>query len=161
MVSRGRRAARARLPRGADESILPLASVLTPNLAESRALAGHGANAEPVALAAEIRELGPAAVIVTGGHAGGTDVLDDGSGAPLLVPGVMHPGGAAHGSGCTHSSSLAALLALGVELREASMEARAIAADAIGHGLREIGSGPGPVDVLGIAATASARRPGG
>jgi len=140
------------------ESILPLASVLTPNLGEARALAGLGADAEPAALAAAIRELGPAAVIVTGGHDDGTDVLDDGSGEALLVPGVMHPGGAAHGSGCTQSSALTALLALGFGLREATAEARAIAAEAIGQGLREVGSGPGPVDVLGVAAAASGRR---
>jgi hydroxymethylpyrimidine/phosphomethylpyrimidine kinase len=64
----------------------------------------------------------------------------------------MHPDGAAHGSGCTHSSSLAALLALGHPLREAAVLARRLAGDAIGRGLRDVGEGPGPVDAIGIGA---------
>jgi hydroxymethylpyrimidine/phosphomethylpyrimidine kinase len=72
----------------------------------------------------------------------------------------MHPDGAAHGSGCTHSSTLAALLALGVPLREAAVDARAIAAEAIRNGLRGVGAGPGPVDVLDVRAD-SVRRRGG
>ncbi len=91
-------------------------------------------------------------MIVTGGHGAGVDVLDDGAGEPLEIAGEMHPDGAAHGSGCTHSSTLAALLASGWELRDAAVEARAVAGKAIGQGLREIGSGPGPVDVLGTKA---------
>lgn len=133
-------------------SILPLATVLTPNLPEARALAGLDAEASAAELAAAIRALGPRAVIVTGGHASGADVLDDGSGQTLELPGEMHPDGAAHGSGCTHSSALAGLLALGYPLREAAERARAIAGQAIAQGLRSIGSGPGPVDVLGVAA---------
>lgn len=137
-------------------SILPLASVLTPNLPEARRLAGEesadGRGGEAVALAAAIRALGPAAVIVTGGHADGTDVLDDGAGEPLLIPGPVHPDGSAHGSGCTQSAALAGLLARGVALREAAVVARAIAAEAIGNGLRDLGAGPGPVDVLDVGS---------
>ena len=87
-------------------------------------------------------------MIVTGGHADGADLLDDGAGQ-LSIPGPMHPDGAAHGSGCTHSSSLAALLALGFPLREAAVEARRLAGEAIASGLRDVGDGPGPVDALG------------
>lgn len=133
-------------------SVLPLATVLTPNLPEARALAGAGDEASAAELATAIRALGPAAVIVTGGHASGADVLADGSGEPLELPGEMHPDGAAHGSGCTHSSSLAALLALGHPLRQAAALAREIAGRSIANGLRSIGSGPGPVDALGVAA---------
>ena len=133
-------------------SILPLSTVLTPNLPEARALVGAGPEASAAELAAAIRALGPAAVIVTGGHASGADVLDDGMGEPLELAGEMHPDGAAHGSGCTHSSSLAALLALGHPLREAAAMAREIAGQAIANGLRTIGKGPGPVDALGVAA---------
>lgn len=139
-------------------SILPLASVITPNLPEARNLAAidrETVSAEELATA--IRGMGPAAVIVTGGHADGIDVLDDGVGEPLRIPGEMHPAGAAHGSGCTHSSTLAALLALGVPLREAAVEARSIAAAAVGSGLRSVGAGPGPVDALGVAARAAER----
>ena len=137
-------------------SILPLATVLTPNLPEARALAGAGEEVSAAELAAFIRALGPAAVIVTGGHASGADVLDDGSGEPLELSGEMHPDGAAHGSGCTHSSSLAAMLALGHPLREAAALAREMAGQAIANGLRSIGSGPGPVDALGVAAKSHA-----
>lgn len=135
------------------ELILPLADVLTPNLPEARRLAGLGddADAGPAELAAAVRALGPAAVVVTGGHADGTDLLDDGSGEPLLIAGTMHPDGAAHGSGCTQSSSIAALLALGYELREAVAIARRLAGDAIGRGLRGVGSGAGPVDAIDLA----------
>jgi hydroxymethylpyrimidine/phosphomethylpyrimidine kinase len=141
-------------------SILPLATVLTPNLPEARALAGAGPEASAAELAAAIRALGPAAVIVTGGHASGADVLDDGAGEPLELSGEMHPEGAAHGSGCTHSSSLAALLALGHPLREAAAMARDIAGQAIANGLRSVGSGPGPVDALGVASKPRPRSEG-
>jgi hydroxymethylpyrimidine/phosphomethylpyrimidine kinase len=134
--------------------ILPLASVVTPNLPEARVLADMGEGASPGELAAAIRRLGPAAVIVTGGHAEGTDLLDDGS-AQFPIPGPVHPDGAAHGSGCTHSSTLAALLACGLSLREAAVMARDRAGDAVARGLRDVGRGPGPVDVLGIGS----RRP--
>ena len=134
--------------------LLPLASVLTPNLPEARVLAGVDEGATVAELAASIRALGPAAVIVTGGHADGADLLDDGSGQ-LSIPGPIHPDGAAHGSGCTHSSSLAALLALGFPLRAAAIEARRLVGAAIERGLRDVGAGPGPVDALDLAA----RRP--
>ena len=61
-------------------------------------LAGADEGATVAELAAAIRALGPAAVIVTGGHADGADLLDDGGGQ-LSIPGPMHPDGAAHGSG--------------------------------------------------------------
>jgi hydroxymethylpyrimidine/phosphomethylpyrimidine kinase len=132
------------------ERILPRAAVVTPNLPEARVLAGAGEGANPPELAAAIRRLGSAAVIVTGGHGDGTDLLDDG-GEPLPIPGAVHPVGAAHGSGCTHSSTLAALLALGFPLREAAVEARRRAGEAVAAGLRDVGAGAGPVDALAIA----------
>jgi len=135
------------------ERLLPLATVVTPNLAEAQVLAGREGEepADQVELAAAVRALGPSAVIVTGGHTSrGADLLDDGSGAPFWIEGDLHPDGAAHGSGCTHSSTLAAQLALGRGLREAATIARAVAAGAVAAGLREIGAGPGPVDVLNI-----------
>ena len=134
--------------------ILPRATVVTPNVPEARTLAAAGEDASAIELAAAIRRLGPAAVIVTGGHAEGTDLLDDG-GDPFPIPGPVHPAGAAHGSGCTHSSTLAALLAIGLPLRDAAVEARVRAAAAVAAGLRDLGAGAGPVDALGIAG----RRP--
>ena len=68
-----------------------------------------------------------------------------------LLPGERHPDGAAHGSGCTHSSALAAHLALGFTPLEAARAARRIASEAVRDGHREIGRGAGPVNVLGVA----------
>lgn len=131
--------------------ILPLAAVVTPNIPEARVLTDLGREASSAELAAAVRALGPAAVIVTGGHGEeGADLLDDGEGEPLAISGPIHPDGAAHGSGCTHSSTLAALLALGIPLREAAERARAIAGDAVRDGLRDVGEGAGPVDVIGL-----------
>ena len=89
-------------------------------------------------------------MIVTGGHADGTDMLFDGDGT-TTIPGDLHRDGAAHGSGCTHSSTLAGLLAVGMPLRGAAIEARRIAGEAIARGLRDVGAGAGPVDAIGIA----------
>jgi hydroxymethylpyrimidine/phosphomethylpyrimidine kinase len=141
------------------ESILPRATVSTPNLLEARELAGLGESASPEELGATILGLGPRAVIVTGGHTDdGADVLVDDSGS-LRIEGPRYPEGASHGSGCTHSSALAAFLARGEELADAARWAREVAAEAVGHGLHDLGGGPGPVDVFGIAR--GAPRPGG
>jgi hydroxymethylpyrimidine/phosphomethylpyrimidine kinase len=135
------------------ERILPGATVATPNLLEARELAGLGEGASPQDLGRAILALGPTAVIVTGGHAEeGADVLVDDSGS-LRIDGPRYPDGASHGSGCTHSSALAAFLARGSELADAARWAREIAAEAVGHGLRDLGAGPGPVDVFGIVRT--------
>lgn len=133
------------------ERILPRASVVTPNLLEARELTGRGRDVPAEELGREILGLGPRAVIVTGGHTEeGADVLVDDDGA-VRIEGPRYAEGAAHGSGCTHSSALAALLARGMELHDAARWAREIAAEAVGHGLRGIGAGPGPVDVLRVA----------
>jgi hydroxymethylpyrimidine/phosphomethylpyrimidine kinase len=135
------------------ERILPRADVATPNLLEARELAGLGDAAPPEELGRAILALGPSAVIVTGGHTeDGADVLVDDTGS-LRIDGPRYPDGASHGSGCTQSSALAAFLARGSELADAARWAREIAAEAVGHGLGELGAGPGPVDVFGIART--------
>ena len=67
-------------------------------------------------------------------------------------PGARHPDGAAHGSGCTHSAVLAAALALGQTPLEAARTARRLAGEAVGQGLRDVGAGAGPVDIVGLAA---------
>jgi hydroxymethylpyrimidine/phosphomethylpyrimidine kinase len=101
-------------------------------------------------LAWAVRAAGANDVVVTGGHRDeATDVLLAGD-RVHEIPGVRHPDGAAHGSGCTHSSSLAAHLARGFSLLEAARAARAIAADAVLHGHRDLGAGAGPVNVLGV-----------
>ena len=73
------------------------------------------------------------------------------------IPGERHPDGAAHGSGCTHSSALAAQLALGLEPLEAAQRAKAIASEAVAAGLTGLGAGAGPVDVFGLAGRAAVR----
>jgi hydroxymethylpyrimidine/phosphomethylpyrimidine kinase len=127
------------------------ATVVTPNLPEARILADAGEDAEPEELAQAIWGLGPKVVIVTGGHRElATDVFYDGHDA-IEISGERHPDGAAHGSGCTHSSALAAYLAHGLPPLEAARLAKDTASGAIRDGLRDIGEGPGPVDALGIA----------
>jgi hydroxymethylpyrimidine/phosphomethylpyrimidine kinase len=139
------------------ERVLPRANVVTPNLPEARELAGLGSGASPEQLAEAIHGLGPAAVIVTGGHSGdGADVLFDGSGT-LRIEGPRYPEGASHGSGCTHSSALAAFLARGTDLADAARWAREIAAEAVGNGLRDLGAGTGPVDVFGLSRRRAGR----
>jgi hydroxymethylpyrimidine/phosphomethylpyrimidine kinase len=134
------------------ERIVPRATVVTPNAAEARELTGLAEDASPEDLVRAVHGLGPKVAVVTGGHLDGADRYFDGE---LLeaIEGPRHPGGAAHGSGCTHSSALAARLALGDSPLEAARTARRIAAEAVANGLREIGSGAGPVDVLGIIDT--------
>jgi hydroxymethylpyrimidine/phosphomethylpyrimidine kinase len=131
--------------------ILPRATVVTPNLMEARVLAGdRAAELDGEALARAVHALGPKAVVVTGGHRdAANDLLFDGA-TLLELPGERHPDGAAHGSGCTHSSSLAARLALGDAVPEAARYARAAAGRAVRDGLRELGAGAGPVDVIGL-----------
>jgi hydroxymethylpyrimidine/phosphomethylpyrimidine kinase len=132
------------------ELLLPRATVITPNVPEARVLA-EAPDAEPEALVRALHRLGPRVVVVTGGHREpATDVLFDGE-ALHELPGERHPDGAAHGSGCTHSSALAAHLALGSSPLEAARAARSVASAAVRDGLRAIGAGAGPVDALGSA----------
>jgi hydroxymethylpyrimidine/phosphomethylpyrimidine kinase len=132
------------------ERLLPLTAVATPNIPEARELTGLGEGATQEELARAVVALGPQAVVVTGGHSAElVDLFFDGE-RLVEIPGERHPDGAAHGSGCTHSSALTALLAHGLEPLEAARRARVIASEAVGNGLREIGAGPGPVDALGI-----------
>jgi hydroxymethylpyrimidine/phosphomethylpyrimidine kinase len=136
--------------------LLPRATVATPNVPEARALAGAGLeDAEPEELARAVAALGPRFVVITGGHREeATDLFFDGERVEA-IPGERHADGAAHGSGCTHASALAAHLALGWEPLGAARRARAIAGEAVRRGLRGIGSGPGPVDALDVAARAA------
>ncbi len=130
--------------------LLPRATVVTPNLHEARVLAGAGESADGEELVRAVHALGRGAVVITGGHREeATDLFFDGD-ELVAIPGERHPDGAAHGSGCTHSSALAAHLALGFEPLGAARRAKAIAAEAVRDGLREIGSGAGPVDVFAL-----------
>lgn len=134
--------------------LLPRATVVTPNLPEARVLAGS--DLEPEALARAVHALGPQVAVVTGGHRDAVvDLLFDGD-KLVALPGRRHRAGAAHGSGCTHSSVLAARLAWGDDPIAAARAARALAGEAVRDGLRGLGHGPGPVDVLGVSRTGAA-----
>ena len=101
-------------------------------------------------LARAIRALGPEVVVVTGGHREqAIDTFFDGHNL-VEIPGPRHPDGAAHGSGCTHSSVLAARLAWGDDPLEAARVAKAMAARAVADGIATLGAGAGPVNVLGL-----------
>ncbi|TML46713.1 MAG: bifunctional hydroxymethylpyrimidine kinase/phosphomethylpyrimidine kinase [Actinobacteria bacterium] len=156
------------------ERLLPLATVVTPNLAEAQVLAGvkqqtvtrfdragRAKEADGPAvfdkqqtvtkseLAERIHALGAAAVIVTGGHGEPVDHFFDGR-EHVEIPIERHDAGATHGAGCTHSATLCAGLARGLSLTEAAENAARVAGDAVAHGLAEIGEGDGPVDVLNL-----------
>jgi hydroxymethylpyrimidine/phosphomethylpyrimidine kinase len=133
------------------ERLLPLATLVTPNLPEASALL----DLEPardeagmIQMAAALRELGPEAVLVKGGHLEGAqsiDVLDDG-GEPqvLIAPRIATSN--THGTGDTLSSAIAALLARGHALPDAVREAKAYLTEALrtSDQLR-VGHGHGPV----------------
>jgi hydroxymethylpyrimidine/phosphomethylpyrimidine kinase len=149
------------------ELLLPRVTVVTPNVPEARALLaadrGRTGPADvrvradddvtalgPDALARAVHALGSDVVVLTGGHrAQAIDVFFDGE-QLIELAGERHPNGAAHGSGCTHSSVLAARLAWGDAPLQAARVAKELASRAVRDGLAEIGAGPGPVDVLPI-----------
>jgi hydroxymethylpyrimidine kinase/phosphomethylpyrimidine kinase len=132
------------------DRLFPLATVVTPNLAEAEALTrSEGSRRE---LAERLCELGAPAALVTGGHGGApVDHLYDGR-EHVEIPVERHARAATHGAGCTHSATLAALLARGFALDDAARGAAAAAGRAVAQGLVEVGSGEGPVDVLGVQA---------
>jgi hydroxymethylpyrimidine/phosphomethylpyrimidine kinase len=138
------------------EKLLPLVTIATPNIPEARVLSGLGEDASQEDLARAVQTLGPDAVVVTGGHSAAlVDLFFDGD-EPVEIPGERHPGEAAHGSGCTHSSAIAAFLARGAEPLQAAAAARQLASLAVGAGLDSLGKGAGPVDVFDLAARARA-----
>jgi hydroxymethylpyrimidine/phosphomethylpyrimidine kinase len=130
--------------------LFPLATVVTPNVLEARALtASEAPRAE---LAEALVGLGAPAALVTGGHGEEpVDHLFDGK-EHHEIPFARHDVAATHGAGCTHSATLAALLARGFSLVDAARGAAAAASRAVAQGHVEIGGGDGPVDVLGVLA---------
>jgi hydroxymethylpyrimidine/phosphomethylpyrimidine kinase len=132
------------------ERLFPLATVVTPNVPEARALTSS--EAQPDRLAEALVALGAPAALVTGGHAEKPlDHLFDGS-EHHEIPFERRGVAATHGAGCTHSATLAALLARGLSLLDAARGAAAAASRAVADGLVELGAGEGPVDVLGVLA---------
>ncbi len=129
--------------------LFPLATVVTPNLMEAKALTGLG-DVSRAELAERLHELGAPAALVTGGHGDtAVDHLFDGV-THTEIPVERHAVAATHGAGCTHSATLAALLARGDSLVDAARGAAIAAARAVEQGLVDLGAGEGPVDVLGV-----------
>jgi hydroxymethylpyrimidine/phosphomethylpyrimidine kinase len=117
--------------------LLPLADLVTPNLAEAAALTG-----EPVTdLSGMLRaarilvdQRGARAALITGGHLKGetvVDVLYDGTGAPTAYRAQRIATRHLHGTGCTLSAAIVARLALGESMAAAVREARAYVRRAI------------------------------
>jgi hydroxymethylpyrimidine/phosphomethylpyrimidine kinase len=129
--------------------LFPRALVVTPNIPEAEALTGLSIRSTEHAreAARAIHALGPTAVVVTGGHGSGSNLVD------VLFDGrVFHQFSTprldttcTHGTGCTFASAVAAYLALGRSIVDAAAQAQAYVAGAIRHGPR-IGHGQGPLD---------------
>ena len=128
------------------QRILPLADLLTPNIPEAEIMTGIQIStpADMEDAAKRIASLGPAAVLLKGGHAAGDadDVLYDGK-QFLHFHAERIQTKNTHGTGCTYSSAIGASLALGLPLADAVARAKEYVTTAIRHAL-ELGSGHGP-----------------
>ena len=128
--------------------LLPLATVLTPNLLEAELLTGSQITDEAgMRRAAEtLSSLGPRWVLVKGGHLPGNpvDLLFDGS-EVTRFPGQRIASRHTHGTGCTLASAIASFLALGRQVPAAVEAAKEYVTGAIGAGF-PLGAGIGPVD---------------
>jgi hydroxymethylpyrimidine/phosphomethylpyrimidine kinase len=134
------------------DRILPLATLVTPNLPEAAGLAGFGVSSRDLMqdAAETILAMGPRAVLVKGGHLEGATHADD-----LFFDGERMEWISAeridtphtHGTGCTLSSAIVAHLARGAELTDAVRAGKAFVTEAIRNAL-ELGDGIGPVDQI-------------
>ncbi|MEN3202268.1 MAG: bifunctional hydroxymethylpyrimidine kinase/phosphomethylpyrimidine kinase [Atribacterota bacterium] len=142
--------------------LLPLAFLVTPNLEEASVLAGFSVRSlgDMERAARKIWERGPRYVLVKGGHLPGeevTDVLFDGkrfayfSGPRIVTPHT-------HGTGCTYSAAICALLALGYEVEEAVARAKEYMTVVITHAL-PLGHGFGPTNHLAPLFLKAGRNP--
>ncbi len=130
------------------KDLLPLATIVTPNIPEAEVLAGRQiaspAHAQEAAKA--IRALGPQTVIIKGGHLEGPPVdlvLHDGQFTP--IESVRIESSSTHGTGCTFSAAIAAFLAHGIETLEAIRLAKLYVENGIRNAQR-LGEGHGPLN---------------
>jgi hydroxymethylpyrimidine/phosphomethylpyrimidine kinase len=142
------------------DRLLPLATVITPNLSEAELLTRMKITDETQMLAAArlINSMGPQWVLVKGGHLPGraVDLLYDGARVHRF-PAERIPSIHTHGTGCTLASAIASRLALGDDVPSAVSAAKEYVTGAIAGGF-PLGSGIGPVDHgwrLGTRAAAS------
>lgn len=127
--------------------LLPLATVVTPNIPEAEVLTGKTIETieEMEHAAKEIAALGPKAVLVKGGHrvADATDVLYDGA-TFHHFPGKRVDSTSTHGTGCSLSSAIASNLAKGMTLTDAVREGKQYVFTGI-QMAEPIGKGHGPI----------------
>lgn len=139
--SSGKKLARRNVPKLLKEKIVPLCQVITPNIHEASVLSGLKIRShEDMKKAAIIlKDAGPDAVIITGGHLEGLaiDVMYDGSFHYLRAKKRQ---GEYHGTGCTFSAAITAFLAQGYSMLEAAKKAKKFMAEAF---QRTIGAGSG------------------
>ena len=133
------------------QELAPLATLLTPNVDDVRALTGLQVEDEAGAIAAGRRllDLGWRAVLVKGGHFGdrhATDVLVQRSDTRALAAERV-PTPHAHGTGCVLSSAIATGLARGLGLEAAAVAAKRLVVESLRHPL-SFGRGRGPLDPL-------------
>lgn len=137
-------------------SLLPLVDCLTPNLAEAAALLDEPVARSEADMARQgeaLLKLGPRAVLLKGGHLKSEEAIDlmvtEGDVRRFAGPKLLSKN--LHGTGCTLSSALAAMIVLGTALPEAVAAAKAFVRQAIERG-RDValGSGPGPVIQSGL-----------
>jgi len=133
------------------DRLLPLSDVVTPNIAETATLLGLDEVGDLAAAGARLLGLGAGAALVKGGHRSGptsTDVLVDADGVLELVAARIDTPHT-HGTGCTLSSAIGALLVRDMPLRAAVGEAKDFLTAALLAGAgRRVGHGRGPVDHL-------------
>jgi len=117
------------------ERLLPLATLVTPNLPEAEALLGRtlAGRSDMAGAARDLARMGPRSVLLKGGHLTGEESPD-----LLLCDGRVHwlegsrlPGGGARGTGCVLSAAIAARLALGDEVLEACLHAKQLVTAAL------------------------------
>jgi hydroxymethylpyrimidine/phosphomethylpyrimidine kinase len=129
--------------------LIPLATIITPNIPEAEGLLGYEIDPDDPdeAAAKELVTLGPRWVLLKGGHLRSdeaTDLLTDGADMIRLSQPRLETKNT-HGTGCTLSAALAACLAKGLPVPEAALEAKKFVTRAIERSL-EIGEGIGPVN---------------
>lgn len=135
--------------------LIPLADLVTPNLAEAASLTGSGPIRDRRAMdavAQELLALGARAVLLKGGHLAGPqspDLLVMETGESRWLEGKRLPGRHTHGTGCVLSAAVTAQLAKGGALDQAVVTAKAFVTQAIAAGL-ELGAGVGPVNPSGL-----------
>jgi hydroxymethylpyrimidine/phosphomethylpyrimidine kinase len=129
--------------------ILPLATVITPNIDEAAKLTGlHVTNvSEMTAAAGALHQHGARAVVITGGHLDPPIDLLSADGAVTEFPGEKIASTSTHGTGCAFATAVACNLARGAALREAVTDAKRYVAEAIRHAY-PVGKGVGPVNHL-------------